>query len=61
MTRIDLAAFWEIRQARNGPRLVKELATNGRRQRQRFFLVQSGAEVESASGRFENGSITELL
>ena len=37
MTRIDLAAFWEIRQARNGPRLVKELATNGRRQRQSFF------------------------
>ena len=36
-TRIDPAAFWEVRPARNGARLVKELATNGRRQRQKFF------------------------
>ena len=37
MTRIDPASFWEVRQARNGARLVKVLATNGRRQRQSFF------------------------
>ena len=37
MTRIDPSAFWEVRQARNGARLVKELATNGKRQRQNFF------------------------
>ena len=36
-TKIDPTAFWEIRPARNGVRLVKELATNGRRQRQNFF------------------------
>ena len=36
-TRIDPAHFWEVRDARNGARLVKELATNGRRQRQSFF------------------------
>ena len=36
-TRIDAAHFWEVRQARNGTRLVKELATNGKRQRQNFF------------------------
>ena len=29
--------FWEVREARNGLRLVKELADNGRRQRQSFF------------------------
>ena len=37
MTQIDLASFWEVRQARNGSRLVKQLAKNGRRQRQSFF------------------------
>ena len=36
-TRIDASAFWEVRPARNGARLVKELATNGRRQRHNFF------------------------
>ena len=36
-TKIDPAAFWEVRPARGGVRLVKELATNGRRQRQSFF------------------------
>ena len=36
-TRIDPALFWEVREARNGVRLVKELAPNGRRQRQTFF------------------------
>ena len=36
-TRIDPSAFWEVRYARNGARLVKELAVNGRRQRQSFF------------------------
>jgi hypothetical protein len=37
LTRIDPAEFWEVREARNGARLVKELANNGRRQRQNFF------------------------
>ena len=37
LTRVDPAEFWEVREARNGVRLIKELATNGRRQRHRFF------------------------
>ena len=37
LTRIDPAKFWEVRDARNGARLVKELAINGRKQRQSFF------------------------
>ena len=37
MTRIDPAEFWEVREAQNGARLVKELAVNGRRQRKNFF------------------------
>ena len=36
-TRIDPASFWEVRDARGGARLVKELASNGRKQRQDFF------------------------
>ena len=37
LTRIDPAEFWEVREARNGARLVKELAANGKRQRLNFF------------------------
>ena len=37
LTRINPAEFWEVREARNGARLVKELATSWRRQRQNFF------------------------
>ena len=37
LTRIDPRKFWEVRDARNGTRLVKELAPNGRKQRQSFF------------------------
>jgi ribonuclease P/MRP protein subunit RPP40 len=37
LTRIDPTKFWEVREARNGVRLVKELATNGKRQRHSFF------------------------
>ena len=37
LTRIDPSEFWEVREARNGARLVKELATNGKRPRQNFF------------------------
>ena len=37
LTKINPTEFWEVREARNGARLVKELATNGRRQRQSFF------------------------
>ena len=36
-TKIDPALFWEVREARNGARLVKSRAANGRRQRQNFF------------------------
>ena len=36
-TRIDPSLFWEVREARNGARLVKELAVSGRKQRQSFF------------------------
>ena len=37
LTKIDPTEFWEVREARNGARLVKELASNGKRQRQGFF------------------------
>ena len=37
LTRISPQEFWEVREARNGARLVKELATNGKRQRKGFF------------------------
>ena len=36
-TRIDPSIFWEVREARNVARLVKELAVRGRRQRQSIF------------------------
>ena len=36
-TKIDPSLFWEVREARNGARLIKNLATNGRRQRLNFF------------------------
>ena len=37
LTKIDPTEFWEVRDARNGARLVKELASNGKKQRQNFF------------------------
>ena len=37
LTRIDPSEFWEVRPARNGERLVKEMATNGKKQRHGFF------------------------
>ena len=37
MTRINPNQFWEVREARGGPRLVKEMAANGRKQRHNFF------------------------
>ena len=37
LTRIDPEEFWEVREARNGARLVKELAPKGKKQRQDFF------------------------
>ena len=40
LTRIDPAEFWEVREARNGTRLVKELATGGKKQRQNFFTYR---------------------
>ena len=36
-TRIDPALFWEVTDARNGARLVKSLAVNGRKQRRDLF------------------------
>ena len=40
LTRIIPAEFLEVREARNGAQLVKELATNGERQRQNLFSYQ---------------------
>ena len=37
LTRINPNQFWEVREARGGPRLVKEMAVNGRKQRHGFF------------------------
>ena len=37
LTRINPSMFWEVRDARGGPRLVKEMAANGKKQRQTFF------------------------
>ena len=37
LTRIDPRMFWEVREARGGPRLVKVMAVNGQKQRQTFF------------------------
>ena len=37
LTKINPEIFWEVRDARGGPRLVKEMAANGRKQRQTFF------------------------
>ena len=37
LTRINPNQFWEVREARGGPRLVKEMAVNGRKQRHNFF------------------------
>ena len=55
LTRIDPGHFWEVRNARGGPRLVKALAENGRKQRQSFFsyrVIQRwnllGAELKTA-------------
>ena len=36
-TKIDPSLFWEVREARNGSRLVKELANGGKKQRHDFF------------------------
>ena len=36
-TRIDPGQFWELRDVRNGARLVKSRAVNGRKQRPDFF------------------------
>ena len=63
-TRIDPAAFWEVRpNARNGARLVKELATGGKRQRQGFFsyrvvqkwnLLPAGIKTAPTLNSFKN-------
>ena len=37
LTRINPEEFWEVRDARNGARLVKELASRGKKQRHSFF------------------------
>ena len=72
LTRIDPAQFWEVRQARNGARLVKELAANGKRQRQNFFTyriiqkwnllpteVKMAPSLESFKGRLDEMIIIE--
>ena len=38
LTRIEPTEFWEVRESRIGARLVKELATNGKRRSQKFFF-----------------------
>ena len=71
-TRIDPAQFWEVRQARNGARLVKELAANGKRQRQNFVTyriiqkwnllpteVKMAPSLESFKGRLDEMIIIE--
>jgi hypothetical protein len=40
LTDIDPSLFWEVREARNGKRLVKEFASHGRRARHEFFLYR---------------------
>ena len=37
VTNVNPSLFWEVREARNGSRLVKEHASHGRRARQGFF------------------------
>ena len=37
LTRINPEEFWEVRDARNGACLVKELASRGKKQRHSFF------------------------
>ena len=36
-TKINPSNFWDVREARNGKRLVKEFAKNGRKPRHDFF------------------------
>ena len=68
-TRIDPTLFWEVRDARNGIRLVKELAANGRRQRQSFFsyrviqkwnLLPAGLKTAPSLESFKN-QLDELI
>ena len=63
LTRIDPSLFWEVREARGGARLVKERATNGRKQRQSFFsyrvvqkwnLLPVGVKMAPSLDSFKN-------
>ena len=63
-TKINPALFWEVRDARNGARLVKELATNGRKQRHDFFsyrviqrwnLLPANVKKSPSLDSFKNG------
>ena len=58
LTSIDPAEFWEVREARSGVRLIKELAANGNgeRQRYRFFSYREPATHEN-----ENGILSGLI
>ena len=47
--RIDPSQMWEVRKARNGARLVKELAVNGRRRASIFLLLSSDPEMNLAA------------
>ena len=51
MMRINPALFWEVRQARNGARLVKELATSG------SFLSYRVVQLDEQSLRGENVNV----
>ena len=56
LTKIDPKEFWEVREARNGARLVKELASNGRRQRS-ILLIQGRPEMEPSARGAQNGTV----
>ena len=52
MTRIDPGHYWEVRNIRGGPRLVKAIAENGRKQSFSYRVYQKwnllGAELKTA-------------
>ena len=58
--RIDLTEFWEVRDARNGIRLVKELAPNGKRLTV-ILLVQDCPKVESFANPNKYCPVTQLV
>ena len=58
-TRIDPAVFWEVREARNGKRLVKEFATNRHRARHSFFSYRVVQKWNLLPGEVKNAPSIE--